>query len=189
MEQAVLHSRWTKWAGLLALVAAVGFLARQSFSQGEPGGKDTMSLKGQAAPDFSLQTLDGKSFKLSDQKGNVVMLDFWATWCPPCRESLPHVQKVATDPALAKKGLKVYGVNAQETADTIKPFMAKNKYTFSVPMDAGGSTMQAYLIQGIPTTIIVGREGTIKDVFIGYGGDSAKAIDAAVDKALNEPAK
>src|SRR6266567_6324367 len=81
---------------------------------------DTNALVGKQAPDFALKTLDDKDVKLSDLKGNVVVLDFWATWCPPCRKSLPHLNKVANDKELADKGLKVFAVNCRETKDKVK---------------------------------------------------------------------
>jgi peroxiredoxin len=149
--------------------------------------EDAVGLKGKAANDFTLTTLDGKSAKLSEQKGKVVLVDTWATWCPPCRASLPHVQKLATDKSLAEKGLIVWAVNDKETKDDVQKFLTENKYTFSVPMDTDGKVLKDYQVTGIPTTFIIGKDGVIKDVFVGYGGDeSAKAIDAAVEKALAE---
>ncbi len=150
-------------------------------------GDDVNSLVGKAAPAISLTTLDGKDVKLADQKGNVVVLDFWATWCPPCRESLPHVQKISADKDLAAKGLVVWTVNDRETSDVIEKFQKDNSFTFTVLLDSNGSTLQSYLVQGIPTTVIVGRDGTVKNVFVGFGGDStASAIDAAIQQALSE---
>ena len=94
------------------------------------------------------------------------------------------MQKVADDKALADKGLKVFAVNAHEKSDTVKEFLTKNKYTFTVPMDADAAAMKAYGVEGIPTTIIVNKDGTIGDVFVGYGDGSAEQIDAALTKAL-----
>jgi cytochrome c biogenesis protein CcmG, thiol:disulfide interchange protein DsbE len=169
----------TKWFILIALLVATVAVLNWRAS-----GDEANDLKGKAAPDFSLKTVDGKDVKLSDQKGNVVLVDFWATWCPPCKESLPHVQKVSADEALAKKGLKVFAVNDKEDPDVVKAFLAANKYTFMVPMDVDQKAMIAYSVSGIPTTLIVGRDGKITDVFVGYDEESAKQIDAAIDKAL-----
>lgn len=147
---------------------------------------DTSSLVGKQAPNVSLTTVEGKKVTLADEKGKVVVLDFWATWCPPCRESLPHIQHLSENKDLAAKGLVVWAVNAQETPDTINKFLTANHYTFKVPQDSQGSTMQEYLVHGIPTTVIVGRDGSIKNVFIGFGDGVAETIDAAVNKALAE---
>src|SRR5271156_5222659 len=117
--------RRAKW-----FTAAVVLAATAAMWSWRAYGDEPTDLKGKTAPDFSLKTLDGKDVKLSDQKGSVVMVDFWATWCPPCRASLPHVQKVSADAALAQKGLKVFAVNDKEDADTVKKFLTDNKYTF-----------------------------------------------------------
>ncbi|HEY8747704.1 MAG TPA: redoxin domain-containing protein [Tepidisphaeraceae bacterium] len=151
-----------------------------------PPAVDTMTLMGKPAPEFSLPTLDNKEVKLAGQKGKVVMLDFWATWCPPCRASLPHVQKIAADEQRLKKGLVVWVIDDKEDAPVVESFLKENKYTFTVPMDKGGEVLGKYLVRGIPTTVVIGRDGVIRKVFIGYGADTGKAVDEAVDAALGE---
>jgi len=149
---------------------------------------DTTELDGKPAPDFTLPSLDGKDVKLSQLKGNVVVLDFWATWCPPCRKSLPHLNKVANDASLKQQGLKVYAVNCRETKDKAKTYLQQNSLTFNVVRDESGSAMKDYLITGIPTTVVVGRDGMIREVFIGFGGEeSEKQLDNAIHIALMEP--
>ncbi|GIW76772.1 MAG: hypothetical protein KatS3mg104_1835 [Phycisphaerae bacterium] len=142
-------------------------------------------LKGKVAPDFELTTLDGKTVKLSDQKGKVVLLDFWATWCPPCVAALPHVQKLAADQELAEKGLVVWAVNAGEQKARIESFVKKNNYTFTVPVDSHTTTLKAYGIEGIPTQIVVGRDGTIVHVGVGFSGEEGnKKLDEVIKSAL-----
>lgn len=166
----------------LVIVAVVVLVAASiSFAQGV----DTDSLKGKQAPDFTLKTLTGETVKLSEQKGKVVLVDMWATWCPPCRKSLPHIQEISANKELAGQGLVVWAVNFNEEPADVEKFTKENKYTFVVPMDKG-EVGKSYLVQGIPTTVIVGRDGTIKAVFIGFGPDSAGEIDKAVKSALAE---
>ena len=170
--------------------AAIGILvAAVALSMTSRAAGDPESLKGKPAPAIGLTTLDGKQVALADLKGKVVLVDTWATWCPPCKASLPHIQKVATDKALADKGLVVWAVDDRETRPQVEAFMKDNKFTFTVLMDGKGTVLKSYLISGIPTTIVVGRDGTVKDTIVGYEGDAtAKEIDAALNKALAEPA-
>jgi len=170
---------------LLALLALVTF-GNLAGAQAPAKPKDTNSLVGEVAPDFAVQTLDGKAAKLSDQKGKVVLIDMWATWCPPCRKSLPHVQEVSENKKLADQGLVVWAVNAREKPEVVTKFLTDNKYTFTVPMDNDGKIGSAYLVRGIPTTVIIGKDGKVKAAFIGFGPDTAKAVDAAVEQALAE---
>ena len=166
----------------LALLATTAFTAQQQRPSGKP-----QDLEGKPAPDITLPSFEGAAVKLADQKGKVVLIDFWATWCPPCRESLPHVQKLSQDKELAEKGLVVWAVNAREEKGQIGQFMKQNNYSFAVPMDKTGQAMQKYKVSGIPTTIVVGRDGKVKKAFVGFGGDNtAKQIHDAVVEALNE---
>jgi thiol-disulfide isomerase/thioredoxin len=167
--------------GMVAVIGVIGLTSRAA--------NGPESLEGKAAPAIALKTLEGQAVSLAEMKGKVVLVDMWATWCPPCRVSLPHVQKLATDKALAEKGLVVWGVNAREDKATIGGFMEENKYTFTVPMDEKGAVSKAYRVSGIPTTVVVGRDGLVKATFVGYAGEeTAKEIDEAVNKALAEAA-
>jgi thiol-disulfide isomerase/thioredoxin len=145
-----------------------------------PSPADTTSLAGQPAPEFNLQSLDGSPIALSQLKGNVVVLDFWATWCPPCRKSLPHLQHISQDSDLRQKGLRVISVNVRETKDKVQEFLKQNGYGFAVALDSDGATSQKYLVQGIPTTIVVDGAGVINRVFVGFGDQSEGQLDAAI---------
>lgn len=170
----------------LAVAALAGLMAVSVAEAQAPRPADTNSLAGKPAPDFELQTLDGKKVKLSDMRGDVVVLDFWATWCPPCRKAMPHLYAVATNKALAERGLKVLAVNARETNDKVEKYLEENNFAFTVPMDREGKVMTNYLVRGIPTTVVVGRDGEIKNVFIGYGEGSDKKLDDAIEQALKQ---
>src|SRR5579862_2589451 len=120
---------------------------------------DTVSLAGKPAPGISLSTIDGKKIKLSDQKGKVVVIDFWATWCGDCMVSLPHVQQMNDKKEWADKGLVVWAINAAEKPQIVKDFLKEKKFTFTVPMDDDRVALNDYKVNGIPATVIVGRDG------------------------------
>jgi len=181
---------------LTAVVLAVSMYAIASppkggAAAGSGGGEkagDTMTLEGKPAPDFTFATFDKKEVTLSKEKGNVVLLDYWATWCPPCREGLPHINELANDKDLAAKGLKVWAINSKENDAKVGPFLKDKSLTMTVPMDTKGEFGKNYLVQGIPTTVVVGRDGTIKKVFIGFGEGQGEKIREAVEAALKEDA-
>ncbi|ADL11561.1 TlpA family protein disulfide reductase [Acetohalobium arabaticum] len=116
------------------------------------------------APDFTLTDLNGKKVKLSDFKGQVVFLNFWATWCPPCRAEMPHIQEIHQE-----KGnkVKVLAVNVKESPKKVKEFMEKNGYNFTVLMDKTGEVANDYLVRGIPKTLIINQERVITTEHVG----------------------
>lgn len=167
----------------------IASLALYAFSQFQRLGRTANPLINQPAPEVAFTTVDGQAVRLSDHKGQVVLLDLWATWCGPCRKSLPHIQELSVNPDLAKKGLVVWAVNAQEKPATVAKYLQENKYTFTVPMDTQDQMGNLYGAYSYPTTIIVGRDGLIKSVFVGYGPGLGQEITAAVEQALAEPGK
>ena len=151
------------------------------------GGGEASNLLNKPAKDFSLQTIDGGSVKVSDYKGNVLVIDFWATWCPPCRQSLPNLDRLSNDPALAKRGLKVLAVNSQEAPATIKDFLNTNHYTFPVALDTDGAAERLYDVSGLPTTLLVGRDGAVKKLWVGFDPASTEAeLSTAIESALSK---
>jgi len=130
-----------------------------------PQGMREPNLEGQKATDFTLTGLDGKTYTLSKLRGKVVMLDFWATWCGPCRIEMPHVQKLHSE--FKSKGLVVFGVNYGETSTRVKPFIAKNMYDFTILMDKDQQVGGHYQVSGIPALFIIDKQGVIRSHFVG----------------------
>jgi peroxiredoxin len=153
----------------------------QEIQQDAAGGSD---LEGKAAPAFALTGLDGKQVSSADLKGSVYVLDFWATWCGPCVAALPHLDE--TYKSLKGSGLKVYACDQQEDKDTVQKFVTDTKLSIPVLLDSDGKVGQAYGVQGIPQTVVIGKDGKIRKVFVGTGPGSDDAIRAAVNKALAE---
>jgi thiol-disulfide isomerase/thioredoxin len=141
------------------------------------------TLVGKPAPPVKLENLDGKDVSpLIDHKGNVIVLDFWATWCPPCREGLPHLDELYKQKQEA--GLKVFALDLQEDKDTVKKFIEEKKLSLPVLLDEKGDVAGRYLVQGIPQTVVIGKDGTVKGVFVGFGPESAEKLAQAVEAAL-----
>jgi peroxiredoxin len=147
--------------------------------------EDPSALEGKAAPDFALKGMDDKEVKLSALKGSVVVLDFWATWCPPCRASLPHLDELNKE--MAAKGVKVFAVNLEEDKDAVKKFIDTTKLTSPVLLDSTGATAQAYGASAIPQTVVVGKDGKIAKVFVGFNpNESPATLKAAVEAAMKK---
>jgi len=122
-------------------------------------------LLGQPAPAFQLELLEGGTFTLAEQKGSVVILDFWATWCGPCRQAMPVVEKVAD--SLKDQGVKLIAVNLQEDTATIQKFLKETKLHPTVALDREGKVAEQYGVQGIPMTVLIGKDGTVQAVHVG----------------------
>lgn len=121
-----------------------------------------------AAHDFNLKDMDGKSWRLSELRGKVVLVNFWATWCPPCRAELPSLERLWQ--LLNKEDFVVLAVNVGESVDTIFPFTGtlESSPTFPILLDLDSAVLNAWPVLGLPTTFIIDRHGKI--VFRAVGG-------------------
>jgi peroxiredoxin len=119
----------------------------------------------EAAPDFTLQTLDGQAVRLSDYRGQVVLLNTWATWCPPCRAEMPDLE--AYYQQHQEDGFVVLAVNSQESPDTVAAFLGEHEFTFPVLLDPEGEVMREYGVLGLPTSFFIDRDGTMRGVWSG----------------------
>jgi peroxiredoxin len=109
--------------------------------------------------DFELEDLEGKKVKLSSLKGKVVFLNFWATWCPPCREEMPSMQKLHLE--LEGEGLEILAVDLQEDRKTVANFLQENGLTFKALLDRSGRVGSMYGARSIPTTYIIDKKGFV----------------------------
>src|SRR3972149_9654471 len=105
------------------------------------------------APDFTLEDVSGKKVSLKDLKGKVVVLNFWATWCPPCKEEMPSFSKL--DLIFGKKGLSVVAINDYENKKKAVNFAKKNNYKFTVLIDESGKVSESFRASVLPTTFII----------------------------------
>jgi peroxiredoxin len=135
---------------------------------------------GDAASDFTLQDMSGKSVKLSDYKGRVVLIDFWATWCPPCRAAMPGLEKLHK--AYKDKGLVVLAISLDMGGwDSVKSFIADHGLTYLV-LKGTDDVSDQYEVRTIPMMLVVNKEGRITKRYLGFGSeeDLEKDIKAAL---------
>lgn len=130
--------------------------------------------KGFPAPDFTLRTLDGETVQLSNFRGNPILINLWATWCPPCRAEMPAIEKIYNE--YKDEGLIILGMNMtyQDQPANIKPFIEEYSLTFPILLEETGIVADSYQLKSLPSTYFVGRDGIINDVVI--GGPMAEAL-------------
>ena len=119
-----------------------------------------------AAPDFNLKDVDGNSYRFSDLKGRVVIVNFWATWCPPCRAEMPSMQRAWEQ--LREEGIMMLAVDVGEDEDAIFEFTASYPVEFPILLDTESSVSEAWEVRGLPTTFVVDQWG--RKVYRAVGG-------------------
>jgi peroxiredoxin len=143
-------------------------------------GSAAMALVGKPAPSFKLKNMEDKEVSLTELKGKVVLIDFWATWCGPCRVSLPHVQEIYE--AKKKDGLIAYAVDLAEEKDKVQKFIESTKLTIPVLLDTEGKIAEQYKAEAIPETVLIGKDGKVKQVWIGV--TAPEKISKAIEDAM-----
>ena len=123
-------------------------------------------MVGQAAPDIALKDVDGHQFFLKDLRGKPVFVNFWATWCEPCRMEMPQIQ--ALQEKFKDQGLVVVGINYSESAETAKKYFSQEKYTMRNLLDPTSETFNRYGAGGIPKVVLIDKDGIVRYFQQGY---------------------
>lgn len=144
-----------------------------------------LALAGDKATDFTLRSIEGESVSLGQYEGKVVVMSFWATWCGPCKEEMPHLQKMYE--AKKDEGLVVLSISTDDarSASKVKPFIKKNAYTFPVLLDKDSSVIGTYNpSKTLPYTVVVGRTGEVAKMTSGYNPGDEVVLEELVDSLL-----
>jgi len=132
------------------------------FDSGGPGGASHPSV-GTPAPDFTLTSIDGTSVTLSDYQGQVVLLNFWASWCPPCRSEMPSMESLHR--TIGNEDFVIIAVSIDGGGtDKVREFITENGYTFETLHDKNQAVADPYGIEAIPTSYIIDKNGTIVEI-------------------------
>lgn len=137
------------------------------------------------APDFSFKTLEGETISNSALRGKVVLLDFWGTWCPPCRASVPTL--VSIHKKFSDRPFQIVGVSSDNDEDKWKAFIAAQKMSWSEYIDLSGSVQALFEVHEFPTYIVLDRGGVIQMRQSGLGPETGEELQEAINKALKKP--
>ena len=135
---------------------------------------------GRLAPDFTLVDLEGNQVSLSDFRGKTVFVNFWASWCPPCRAEMPEIEAVYQE--YKDRGVVVIGVDIRETEDVVRQFVEQGGYSWIFILDATGAVSNDYRITAIPTSFFIDKDGIIQVVAI--GAMTKRAMETKLAEAM-----
>ena len=133
------------------------------------------------APDFTLQQLDGGTVRLSELRGRIVIVEFWATWCGPCRFSLPSLDVISKK--YQGRGVAVLLINQDETAEAVRTWIGK-RITAPILLDEGSMVARLYEVESIPRLVVIDREGRMVYLHQGYGGGLERNLSLILDGLL-----
>jgi thiol-disulfide isomerase/thioredoxin len=140
---------------------------------------------GDPAPACSVPVLDGgRIINVADLRGKVVYLDFWASWCGPCRQSFPFMNELHQE--LAGKGLSIVAVSVDKTADEARGFLAKYPAQFTTALDTAGGCPKSYELQGMPSSYVIDRKGVVQAVHAGFRNSDKASIRAQLLELLSD---
>ncbi len=178
-------SLWLMLALIVVIVAVIFLLpAGETPKEAETQTESTTLVKaGDTAPDFTVELFDGSQVTLSSLRGKVVLLNFWATWCPPCRQELTRVQEDIID-RFAGKPFVFLPVSRGEKRETVAAFREKTGYTFPMGLDSARTVYDRYASNYIPRNFLIDKEGKVVLATVGYDDGEFDDLIRTIEKTL-----
>jgi peroxiredoxin len=168
---------------VIAARARAGLAALALVCAGAVAGAELQAWTGGPPPPFALEDLAGRTHRLADYRGKVVLVNFWATWCEPCRDEMPSLARLQA--ALADRPFTVLAVNLDEPVSRIRKFIARTPLNFPVLLDRDAVVAKAWRARILPATYLVGRDGRIRQVHFGEldwsSGAGRRAVEALLE--------
>ncbi len=163
---------WTLVALSLVTLAIAAWYWRVGQQTVSGQSRPTASAPAAPAPEFTLPNPEGAKISLRDFRGQVVLLNFWATWCPPCTAEMPDLNAIQRDYGAAK-GLVVVGINLEESPEVVTAFADQLRLTFPLLLDRRGDVTKRYAVRTLPASVVVDRDGMVRDRWTGRLSRSA----------------
>jgi len=169
---------------LARFTALTVFVISASFGMGNIANASQKTLDGSPAPDFTLKSRSGKNLRLSDYRGQVVMVNFWASWCGPCRQEMPILEKMFK--RYSKLGFVILGVNTEQDSSKANAYLRDIKVSFPILYDTTSKVSKTYSVQAMPTTVIIDRNGKMRYLHAGYKSGYENDYKKQIKKLIRE---
>lgn len=170
---------------LIVVIVALIILLPSCGNRQASAEETTLVTAGEEAPDFTVEMFDGQNITLSELKGNVVLLNFWATWCPPCRQELSRVQKDIID-RFADRDFVFLPVSRGEKRTAVAAFREKMGYDFPMGLDSGKTIYNQYASNNIPRNFLIGKDGKVVLTSVGYKPEEFDELIRTIEKTLEQ---
>ena len=176
------QNRYGKWK--LQHAPDPKFVSESEGRNDRPNDTPQMRMIGQGAPEFDLMKIDGTPFKLKENRGKILIVDFWATWCGPCIRSIPSLIEISKE--YKEAGVELVLVNCEEPETRVRPFLERLKSIPTVVLDTDGTVSKQYNVAAIPQTVLIDRDGGIVEVLVGASDENEEILRKKIETLIKQ---